>query len=174
MRAGATVFRQGERDDAVYRVRSGLLKASYLRPDGRAHIKSFICEGGVIGSMVSAARGGACSFTLSALEDTELTALPYRALQSAARDDLAIANALIDFLSGYAQRKERREYELLSLSPEDRYARLLSADPALVSRLTQADIAAHVGITPQALSRIKKRRGMRGARPGAPERGSLG
>ena len=153
------LFRQGDDDSNVYLVKQGLLKAYYIRADGKEHIKSFLPEGSIIGSMVALVDGDPCTFSLAALEEGEVIALPYAKIEEAARSDIALANALVQFLSVYGKRKERREYELLSLSPEDRYKILLEETPEVAQRVSQADMAAYVGVTPQALSRIRRRMG---------------
>ena len=54
-------------------------------------------------------------------------------------------------------KKERREREFLTESAEERYRMLLERSPALFDKVTQKDIARYLGITPVALSRIRKR-----------------
>lgn len=154
---GDHLFRQGDSNSHIYLVNQGMLKAYYLRADGKEHIKSFLPEGSIIGSMVALMDEAPCTFSLVAVEDTTLIAMPFNQLRQAARADLALANALVDFLSFYGKRKERREFELLSLAPEDRYALLLETMPEVARRVSQADLAAYIGVTPQALSRIKRR-----------------
>ena len=105
--------------------KSGLLKAYYIRSDGKEHIKSFLPEGSIIGSMVALLDADPCSFSLVALEDGAVIGLPFAQLKKAAAQDVSLANVLIDFLSEYGKRKERREFELLSLPPEERYSVLL-------------------------------------------------
>lgn len=138
-------------------MREGLLKAYYVQPDGREHIKSFLPEGSIIASMVALMDDGACTFSLAAVERSAVVALPYADLKQAASSDLDLANALVTFLSTYGKRKEQREYQLLSLSPEQRYELMLKSSPDLVERVSLADLAAHIGVTPQALSRIRRR-----------------
>ncbi len=157
--AGEHLFRQGEDCDRLFLVQSGLLKAYYLRPDGREHVKSFVPAGAVIGSMVAASGEGAATFSLIALEAATLIALPYARVEAAALGDLALANGVIAFLSAYARRKEAREYELLCLPAEARYRRAFESLGPLAARISQADLAAYIGITPPALSRLKKRIG---------------
>lgn len=155
--AGEHLFAQGDLDSNVYFVKSGLLKAYYIRSDGKEHIKSFLPEGSIIGSMVALLDADPCSFSLVALEDGSVIGLPFAQLKEAAAQDVSLANVLIDFLSEYGKRKERREYELLSLSPEERYSVLLETMTNVAERVSQADLAAYIGVTPQALSRIKRR-----------------
>ncbi len=148
---------QGDHDSNVYFVKSGLLKAYYIRADGKEHIKSFLAEGSIIGSMVALVDGDPCTFSLVASEPTLVIALPYEVLANAAQTDISLANALVGFLSVYGKRKEQREYQLLSLSAEDRYELMMRDMPEIAGRISQADLAAYIGITPQALSRIKRR-----------------
>ena len=73
------------------------------------------------------------------------------------RTDIELATAIVDFLLSFGIRKEIREYELLCLSAEDRYTRLLTQTPELLDRVTQNEIARYLGVTPVGLSRIKSR-----------------
>jgi len=157
VRPGDHLFRQGDRDTHLYLVKAGLLKAYYVRADGKEHIKSFQSESAMIGSMVSFIDNEPCTFSVVAIENSKTIALPYRQLEDACRSDVGLANALAGFLSMYGKRKERREYELLCLTPEIRYATLLESMADIAARVSQADIAAYIGVTPQALSRIKRR-----------------
>ena len=154
---GGYVFRQGEDDRAIYAVRSGLLKAYYLSDDGRENIKSFLLEGDTIGSLKGFFGEEGCSFNLVCLEPSELISIEFDALYNGSRNDLSVANEVVDFLLAFGMKKETREYELLCLPAEERYRRLLASAPSLFDRVTQNDIARYLGITPVGLSRIKKR-----------------
>jgi CRP-like cAMP-binding protein len=46
---------------------------------------------------------------------------------------------------------------MLSMSAEDAYREFLKDHPGIAERVTQADIARYLGITPVALSRIRGR-----------------
>jgi len=155
---GEHVFRQGDREPRLFLVKDGHLKAYYLRgEDGREHIKSLVGPGSIISSTAAMEEGGTCTFSLAALGPASLVAVPFAAIAESAKSDLDLANEVIGFLMLFARRKEQREYELLCLSAEDRYLRFLEEQPAADAEVSQADIAAYIGITPQALSRIKRR-----------------
>jgi len=154
---GRHLFRQGDRDPRLFLITSGLLKAYYVRPDGREHIKSFVPKGAIIGSMVAMDGDGSCTFSLVALTASATISLPFALLERAAQADPALANAVIGFLSAYARRKEQREYELLCLSAEARYRAALAALGEITDEISQADLAAYIGITAPALSRLKRR-----------------
>ena len=155
--AGDTVFRQGDNCDALFLVRSGLLKASYLSDAGRETIKSFIREGELIGSLAAAWRGEPTPFGLMALEPTSMIRVPFGVLYEASQNSLPIARATTQFLLGFAMKKERRERDFLTATPETRYRMLMRDSPDLLERVTQKDIARYLGITPVALSRIRRR-----------------
>ena len=51
----------------------------------------------------------------------------------------------------------QREAQFLLQSPEEIYRTLLEKDPKLIQNIPLKYIASYIGITPQALSRIRKR-----------------
>ena len=53
--------------------------------------------------------------------------------------------------------KMQREAQFLLQSPEEIYRTLLEKDPKLIQNIPLKYIASYIGITPQALSRIRKR-----------------
>lgn len=53
--------------------------------------------------------------------------------------------------------KSKRELSLLSKTAEERYIDLFSDRPILLQQISLKHIASYIGVTPQALSRIRKR-----------------
>ncbi|MCX2680062.1 Crp/Fnr family transcriptional regulator [Galbibacter sp. EGI 63066] len=53
--------------------------------------------------------------------------------------------------------KSSRELSLLNDTPEERYLKLFTDRPELIQQIPLKYIASYIGITPQALSRIRKR-----------------
>ena len=154
---GDVVFRQGDDSDSLYYIRTGLLKACYVTENGREYVKSFLKEADTIGSLTALMSEGRCSFTLICLEPSSLIRVPFADVLKLAEVDLGVANAVIRLLAGLAIKKERREYEFLCLSAEERFRILKETTPELLERVTQNDIARYLGITPVALSRIRSR-----------------
>lgn len=151
------VFRQGEMDGNLYFVKSGLLKAFYLSKEGKESIKSFLVPGDVIGSLTSAHNNQPCTFGLLCLQPTELVKMSLEIIRHSAEKSHELSLSVINVLIAFAMKKERREYELLCLSAEERYRLLLQSSIDIISLVTQNDLARYLGITPVALSRIKKR-----------------
>jgi CRP-like cAMP-binding protein len=155
--AGGTVFMQGAEHPYVYVVRRGLIKNVYLRDTGDAWIKSFSSEGRFFASVAALKPGGRASFSAVCVEDSELERFPFKAIESLADSDLAWSTVLRRALAIFADRKEQRERELLTLNPEDRYRAVLAEQPDIEGRVTQKDLAAYIGITPVGLNRIVRR-----------------
>lgn len=154
---GHYLFRQGDTNPDFYIVQSGLLKAYYLSSDGKENIKSFIMPGDNIGSLTASYAKQPSTFNLVCLKPCTLIKLSFDALYETSRHDPELSASIVDFLLKFALKKETREYELLCLSAEERYRRLVENAPMLFEKVTQNEIARYLGITPVGLSRIKKR-----------------
>ncbi len=154
---GDALFSQGEVCKKLYFIEKGLTKVFYLTSDGREFIKSFIMEDAFIASLRSLTLGETSSFTIICLEPSSVIELDFQKLISFAATDLDMSNSLNEALLQLVLKKEKREYEFLCLSAQERYQLLADSSPHLVSRVNQADIARYLGITPVALSRIRHR-----------------
>ena len=151
------VFLQGEFDESIYIIKHGLLKAYYSDKEGKEFVKSFLMDDDVIGSLSSAYKGNHCSFSLVCLENSSLIKIPFSDIYEYSKTDQCFANGLIELLLNFSMKKEKREFEFLCLSAEERYRQLEKESPALIEKVTQNDLARYLGITPVGLSRIKKR-----------------
>ena len=154
---GAFLFRQGARGGSLFFIQSGLVKAYYETLDGKEFIKSFLTDGEFVASMQAIVAGNPNSFTVLSLEDSVVIEVPKEAVLNQFINNPGLTDMLNSMLLKLAAKKERREYELLCMSPEERYLLLCERDAKLLGRLSQNDIARYLGITPVALSRIRKR-----------------
>lgn len=98
-----------------------------------------------------------CSYQVQALADTVLWSVSYQDLQyiykhSSAGNRIGRYAAENLFLI-----KTRRELSLLNESAEERYQKLFEERPQLIRQIPLKYIASYIGITPQALSRIRAR-----------------
>lgn len=53
--------------------------------------------------------------------------------------------------------KQTQQIDLLTLTAEDRYLKLLEQQPLIIQRTPQKHIASYLGITPESFSRIRKK-----------------
>ena len=155
--AGATLFAQNTVHPYLYAVRQGLVKLCYIDENGNEWIKSFASEGRFFASIAALQAEGRTSFLCATIEPTQLERLPYRCLNELASRHLAWARAVQQMTMLFASRKEARERDLLTLTPEGRYRAFLAEYPALEKRIAQKDMARYLGLTPVGLNRIVTR-----------------
>ena len=155
--AGEHLIHQGEQAPNLYMIRQGLVKLYYVTAEGKEFVKSFLPEGSLVGSLAALLNGELSTFSVVCLEPVEAELVPFDVMQNVFESDPAALKFGFMFFQGLALRKEQREYSFLCKSPEERYQKFVDDEPDMVKRVTQADIARYLGITPVALSRIRKR-----------------
>ncbi len=153
---GEPVFHQGEPDGCIRLLVNGLVKLAYEDPQGRAFTKSIVQDGEIFASMASL-NGLEASFSAVALARSEVEEVPWRILERLAARHHAWETAARRAFMLYAFRKEQREFQFLTLSAAERWAWLCQHRPDLLNRVTQAELAAYIGVTPVGLSRLKTR-----------------
>jgi len=154
---GADIFAEGEWQPFVYVLRQGMVKLSYINEQGEEWIKSFIGEGDFFACPNVLVAGRKTDYSAIALEDCLLEQLDYASLRRLMLRHAAWQGAVLQLLERHIVRKEQRERELLTMRPEERYQSFLSSYPAIAERIQQRDMAHYLGVTPEALSRIRKR-----------------
>ncbi len=96
-------------------------------------------------------------YHLQTLTETILWSLTYQDLQ-----DIYTETEIGNIIGRYAGedlflKKSKRELSLLNETAEERYLKLFTEQPKLLKQIPLKYIASYIGITPQALSRIRKR-----------------
>jgi CRP/FNR family transcriptional regulator len=162
IKAGASLYRQGDRFQFIYAVRSGTFKASLELTDGREQVSGFYLGGELMG-LDGVAQGRHAS-SASALEDAEICAIPYTLLT-----ELSAANAgMQHMVSRLMSREIVREHSLMlllgSMNAEERLAAfLVNLSQRLKARgysasefhlrMSRAEIGSYLGMTLETVSR---------------------
>lgn len=154
---GQVLFEMGEPHPYLYVIRHGCVKTLYRRTCGEEWVQDFLAEGAFFGCVTAMSAGGLCSYACEALEPCELERIDYAWIEGIARQDPRWQAALLNGWKDYAIRKEWREHDLLTLSPQERYAAFLAREGHLAQRVPQQELARYLGITPVSLSRIRRR-----------------
>jgi CRP-like cAMP-binding protein len=129
----------------------------FIDLQGNEHIIQLGIEGWWIGDFQSYVFQQQAMCNVQAIEDTEILEASYEQIQK-----LYQAIPLFDkfhrILTQYAYVAfQQRVLQNLSMSAEDRYLAFRDKYPKLELRLAQKYIASYLGITPEFLSRIKKK-----------------
>ena len=95
-------------------------------------------------------------FTQS-LEATEVFSISRTKINELAENTL-IGNQIIRVAAqSLFLHKQRQQIEMLTLTAEERYKKMLSSTPELIHRIASKHIASYLGVTPESLSRIRKK-----------------
>lgn len=145
------------RTKSLFFVCQGLLRSYILDKQGKEHIIQFSAEEGFIGDRNSVVFDEPTQFYVDAIEDTEVVIVNKRFL------DLA-HNVCPDFglfntwrLNDSVRDAQRRISAMLSGTAEERYLNFIALYPDLNLRLSQIMIASYLGITPESLSRVRRK-----------------
>lgn len=150
----AFLMQAGEIAKYEYFITKGCLKVYTLDEDGSPHISMFAVEDYWTGDMASFISKEPTSYFIKATEHSEL---------------LCISRANYDLLFQEIPKFERfyrilyqrslvsyirRSNHGISLNAEERYIGFKKKHPEIVNRITQKDLAAYIGITPEFMSKI--------------------
>lgn len=154
---GDAALEAGTVAGAVLFVGPGLLRMVTADTDGTVRTSQFFDAGQTITDPVSFLTDRPSDQRIEAVESTVLLAIPKAPLMAAYEEDHAIERfgrlLVEEALIGTQLRASR----LLNLSVEERYETFLRTRPEVARRLPQYLIASYLGVTPEALSRIRGR-----------------
>lgn len=135
----------------------GCLRLYKVDEKGVYHILQFATENHWISDLSSFHKRTKSGFDIDALEDTVVLRITYDDLI-----DLYIKAPKFDrifrvLLENHFMQQQDRIGQLFSSTAEERYQSFLETYPHLLNRLSQVQIAAYLGVTPEFLSRIRGR-----------------
>lgn len=152
---GAMLLRAGEQARLAGIVVEGLLGEFYELADGRRKAKWLARPGEVFGSLEDLVREGPARTTIEALQDSLVVCVPYARLRALALQRPLWSAFYVSMIEDLYRGKSEREYSLLMLKAEQRYAWFLQHFGDLASQLPQEIVASYLGITPVHLSRVR-------------------
>ncbi|PEN13043.1 hypothetical protein CRI94_10330 [Longibacter salinarum] len=153
---GESLVREGHAGHRVAYIYRGAVVYYTLR-DGERNVLGFDFEDSFAGDFRSFFDEVPATKTVTALENCEvlvLTRAHFDELAEANRDFRSVRSRMAEELFRGA---ETRAVEMQSFSAEERYRRLLDRSPHLLQRVPLYLLASYIGVTPEALSRIRQR-----------------
>jgi CRP-like cAMP-binding protein len=138
-------------------VEKGALRSYKLNEDGSEHIVQFALEGAFMTDLYSFLTNEPSIYNIDAIEDSELVLIT-----KSASDELRMLSPKYqEFIfqatsEAYIQLERRITYTI-SLSLDERYKQLVANYPDIIQRVPQHMIASYMGLTPETLSRVRKR-----------------
>lgn len=151
------IFKAGEVVKYTYFVMKGFIRQYYISPEGIERTIYFAEEGAFCGELMSFLHETPTNLNLQALEATDVIYLDLKAWEAA-------ITTIPAFTLYHVKHHERLVVKLKeeigrahNETPDEKYRRLINEKPHLLQRLPQYQIAAYIGVTPETLSRIRKR-----------------
>jgi CRP-like cAMP-binding protein len=155
---GAFLVRKGEVGKNIFYVEKGLLRFYDINEaDGKEHIIQFAPENTILTSRDSTCFNDPSRYFIDALEDTVVVMLNQRFIDFASEVSAQFRMFNERIIQTNIHILEKRVNMLIGATAEDRYRDFLKTQNDLTQRIPQWMIASYLGITPESLSRIRKK-----------------
>ena len=154
---GQVLQEAGVRKVHAYQVIKGLLRSYFIDKMGKEHTFLFAPEGWVIADLYASGFDKERQLVIEALETSEVCVFPVGDLKG---DQLANSDNRFKMMHRRAGAMQQRVLMMMSTSALERYEYFLETYPELAERISQKLIASYLGITPQALSKLRRDRVM--------------
>lgn len=153
---GSVITRQGGIENHIYWLQSGNVKVSYFA-DIKEFILDFWFEDAFFSSFVSFIERTPSLTQITALTDVTVERIHYEHLQELYRNShqgSEIGRRMAELMYMH---KTKKEMELISMTAEQRYEKLLKQSKRLILEVSVKDVASYLGIMPESLSRIRRK-----------------
>jgi CRP/FNR family transcriptional regulator len=162
VRRNEMLFRNGERFNALYAIRTGFFKTSVATEDGRDQVTGFQMAGEIMGLDGIVSDFHSCD--ASALEDAEVCVMPFDKIESLSREVTSLQHHVHKIMSREIVREHGVMLLLGSMRAEERLAAFLLnlvqrlhargfSQTELVLRMTREEIGSYLGLKLETVSR---------------------
>ncbi|MEL6865773.1 MAG: Crp/Fnr family transcriptional regulator [Bacteroidota bacterium] len=153
IKKGQIIQTKGEFNTKIYHVLSGLLRSYSIDEKGKEHIFLFAPEGWTVADSITPDKP--CDLFIDAIEDSVVVI---------SEKDPAAEATDIKKLRKRIWVMQTRIVMLMSATAIERYEHFIDTYPDIVQRVPQRMIASYLGITPEALSKVKRDRVRKGVK----------
>lgn len=147
----------GERPDKMAFIAEGLFRVYHISDSGKNNCLVFRESGRFLSAYNSLLDNTVSKYSFQALEDSVLLYVTLEEYAELLEEDECWQRVVSKYFQILYIEKEERELEILSADAKSRYKNFITKYPDLSKRIPQYHIASYLGITPEALSRIRNR-----------------
>lgn len=141
----------------IFFILSGILRVMVIDNFGSEHSIHFAMENQFIADYSSFILGQKSSYTLQALEETEVIVMPKQAIEwgyNNIREGQKLGRLIAEYYFIYQDNRIKNTY---SRTPKERFDNITEVFPNIHNRVPQHMIASYLGISPVHLSRLKSK-----------------
>jgi CRP-like cAMP-binding protein len=138
-------------------VEQGAMRMYKVNEDGSEHIVQFALEGEFLTDLYSFFTNEPSIYNIDAIEESELVLITRSASDELRKLSPKYQEFIFQATSEAYIQLEKRMTSVISLGLEERYKELTTCYPNIIQRLPQHMIASYMGLTPETLSRVRKR-----------------
>lgn len=154
---GKILLHKGETCQHAFFVEQGLLRMFSIDKEGKEHIVQFAAENWIITDRASVFFKEPSEFYIDVIEDCKVVLMNDDYLLKIAQHNKDFAKQNDYLLQNHIRHLQNRINLLISASAEERYLDFINLYPDLLLRAPQWMIASYLGITPESLSRVRKK-----------------
>lgn len=147
VKKGQILQHKGEVDTKAYIVKKGLLRSYTIDDKGKEHIYMFGSENWIVADISEL--NTPCQLYIDALEDSVIEVTSKEEMLAANPDPLLLVRRL--------NKMQNRIIMLMSSNAKERYEHFIKTYPDIIQRVPLRMIASYLGITPEALSRVRRK-----------------
>jgi CRP-like cAMP-binding protein len=160
LKKGDSFISAGQVPKKIAFVLTGLFRYFYTDSKGNEFTKGLFPEGNFLSSYSAMIKNEPSHFTIEALEESTILVIEFEKLKWLMTNQPCWKDVLIAVLEKGFAKKEKREREFLLFDAETRYQLFRAEYPDMESRVKQSIVASYLGITPVALSRVRRKMGL--------------
>ncbi|MEC0123248.1 Crp/Fnr family transcriptional regulator [Paenibacillus pabuli] len=154
---GTVLLRQGEVPAQCYFVLKGCVRQYAIDEKGKEVTSNFYTEEHAVSIFNRHQHNKPSAYTLTCLEDCVLVVGDFQAENGILLQYPPLETMIRKMVEEKLGQVQDEWTSFIASSPEERYQALLRKRPHLVDRVPQHQLASYLGLTPESLSRIKKR-----------------
>jgi len=151
------LLQEGDVCKTIAFVEKGTLRSYTVDESGNEHIMQFALEGWFISDLYSFLTGEPAIYNIDAIEDAEVVLISKSAHEKLLKTCISYETFIRELITGAYIALQKRINSIISFTLEERYEAFKAQYPQVAQRVPQHMIASYMGLTPETLSRVRRR-----------------
>ncbi|MBL7696948.1 MAG: Crp/Fnr family transcriptional regulator [Chitinophagaceae bacterium] len=151
------LLQEGDVCKTIAFVEKGALRSYTVDESGAEHIIQFAIEGWFISDLYSFLTAEPATTNIDAIDHSELVLISKSAHEELLKKCSSYETFIRELITGAYIALQKRISSIISLPLEERYESFKAQYPDITQRVPQHMIASYMGLTPETLSRVRRR-----------------